>query len=139
MHRGAAGLIERLSVKDYKSSRDLNHLAAILRPGTFATSDLQMPVYLLAAVERFRNELATGATVQASYLALRNRDKETAPLEVPLPLLDPSIGGRPGNIAERIRELVDEARRGHFDVDPLECADWCPYRPVCRFTKRATP
>jgi hypothetical protein len=139
LHRGAAGLIERLSAKDYKSSRDLNHLAAILRPGTFATSDLQMPVYLLAAVERFRHELASGATVQASYLALRNREKETAPLEVPLPLLDPALGGQPGNVAQRIRELVDEARSGHFDVDPLECADWCPYRPVCRFTKRAAP
>lgn len=141
LHRGASGLIERLSVIDYKTSSGLKHLTEILRPDTFATSDLQLPAYLLAAVARRRAELAPDATVQASYIALKNRHKETTPLVVALDLLDPAArpptppDGRPGNVADRVRELVGDARGGRFDVDPLQCSDWCPYRPVCRFAK----
>jgi len=134
LYRGGSGLIERLSVIDYKASTGLKRLARMLRPDTFATSDLQMPVYLLGATDHFRAQLAPDAIVQAGYIALKHRDKETKPLVVPLELLV-STARRRGNVATRVRELVSDALDGRFDVDPLECSEWCPYRPVCRFAK----
>ncbi len=134
LYRNGSRQIERLSVIDYKASTGLKRLTKLLRPGTFATSDLQMPVYLLGAVDHFRAEMAPNATAQAGYIALKHRDKETKPLPVPLDLLDPAAQG-PGNVAVRVRELVGDALDGRFDVDPLECSDFCPYRPVCRFAK----
>ncbi|HXR24086.1 MAG TPA: PD-(D/E)XK nuclease family protein [Candidatus Binataceae bacterium] len=134
LYRGGSGLIERLSVIDYKASTGLKRLARMLRPDTFATSDLQMPVYLLGATDHFRVQLAPDAIVQAGYIALKHRDKETKPLVVPLELLV-STARRRGNVATRVRELVSDALDGRFDVDPLECSEWCPYRPVCRFAK----
>jgi RecB family exonuclease len=134
LYRDGSRLIERLSVIDYKASTGLKRLTKLLRPGTFATSDLQMPVYLLGAADHFRAEIAPDPIVQAAYIALKHRDKETKPLVVPLDLLDPAAR-RPGNVAARVRELVRDALDGRFDVDPLECSDFCPYRPVCRFAK----
>ena len=140
LHRAASGLIDRLSVIDYKASHGLERLARILRPGNFAASDLQMPVYLLGAVAQLREQLAPDATVQASYIALKHREKETAPLVVPLQLLGPANEAAAAargvaGVADRVLELVGGALDGRFDVDPLECSDFCPYRPVCRFEK----
>jgi ATP-dependent helicase/nuclease subunit B len=132
-----AGRIRRLKLVDYKSSRRLSDYAEVLRPSYFACEDLQMPVYALGAAEHFRAELSPEATVEVSYIALKNRDKETSKV-IPLELLD----GSPGSSAQktvgaRSLELVGSAVRGRFDVDPLQCSDYCPYRRVCRYRKLA--
>jgi RecB family exonuclease len=134
----AAGRIERLKLIDYKASRRLTNYADRLRPEFFACEDLQMPVYALGAAEHFRNELSARAAVEVSYIALKSRDKETAPQTIPLSLLAAGAedAGR-NTVATRIRDLVASAIAGRFDVDPLECSDYCPYRPVCRYRKPA--
>jgi ATP-dependent helicase/DNAse subunit B len=40
-------------------------------------------------------------------------------------------------VSRAIIELARSAIDGRFDVDPLECSDTCPFRPVCRYEKRA--
>ena len=126
--------IARMRVVDYKTSRNLKALAERLKPAEFAVADMQMPVYLLGAASQWRKQLAADATLEASYIALQNRTKESAPLEVPRELLD---GGTDALVAARVRELVADAITGRFDVDPLKCSEWCPYRPVCRLQKPA--
>jgi ATP-dependent helicase/nuclease subunit B len=134
--RRDAKAIARIRVVDYKTSRSLDRLAKLLTPGRFATTDLQMPVYLLGAITQLHDRLASGVAVEASYIALQRREKEAVPLGVPLELLDSRAPGV-ATVAARVRELVSDAMDGRFDVDPLECSDWCPYRPVCRFEKTA--
>ena len=130
--------IARIRAVDYKTSRSLDRLSKMLTPVRFATTDLQMPVYLLGAITQLRDLLATDTVVEASYIALQRREKETAPLRVPLELLDPSTAAT-ASVAGRARELIGSALAGRFDADPLECSDWCPYRPVCRFDKAGSP
>jgi superfamily I DNA/RNA helicase len=131
-----AGGIQRLKLTDYKTSRRLRDYAERLKPKFFACEDLQMPVYALGAAEHLRSELSGQAVVEVSYMALKSRDKETAPQTIPLPLLaaDSENAGRK-TVATRILDLVASALGGNFDVDPLECSDYCPYRPVCRYRK----
>ncbi|HLW70145.1 MAG TPA: PD-(D/E)XK nuclease family protein [Candidatus Binataceae bacterium] len=126
--------IARMRVVDYKTSRNLKSLAELLKPAGFAMTDMQMPVYLLGAATQWRERLAPDATLEASYIALQNRTKESAPLQVPRELLADAPDGL---VAARVRELIADAVAGRFDVDPLECSEWCPYRPVCRFQKPA--
>jgi RecB family exonuclease len=126
--------IARMRVVDYKSSRNLKALAERLKPPKFAVSDLQMPVYLLGASTQLARRLAPKAMFEASYIALQNRAKETAPQAIPHELLE---SGPDGLVVERIRELIGDARAGRFEADPIECSDWCPYRPICRFEKPA--
>jgi superfamily I DNA/RNA helicase/RecB family exonuclease len=130
-----AGRIQRLKVIDYKASRRLSDYAERLKAPFFACEDLQMPVYALGAAEHLRNELSRRATIEVSYIALKSRDKETAPQAIPLALLAGSENDGRRTVATRIRDLVASALAGRFDVDPLECSDYCPYRPVCRFRK----
>jgi len=131
-----AGHIQRLKLVDYKTSRRLSDYAELLKPGYFACEDLQMPVYALGAAENFRAELSPQATVDVSYIALKHRDKETEPQAIPLALLGaaPETAGHK-TVAARILSLVASAVAGRFDVDPLACSDYCPYRRVCRYRK----
>jgi ATP-dependent helicase/DNAse subunit B len=143
LRRNPSGVIDRISVIDYKASPGLDRLAKILRPRNFAASDLQIPVYLLGAVAQLSEELAPDATVQASYIALKHREKETDPLVVPLELFGPvneagATSRDTAGVADRVLELVGGAMNGRFDVDPLECSQFCPYRQVCRFEKRSS-
>ncbi|HZP45907.1 MAG TPA: PD-(D/E)XK nuclease family protein [Candidatus Binataceae bacterium] len=136
-----AGRVERLRVLDYKSSRNRNQFNDRLRISSFATFDLQMAVYLLAAVASFREALAVDARAEAAYVALRNRDKESRGLTVDLDLLDANCGVAPAPptalpVAARIADLLEQALAGRFDVDPLRCDSFCPYRAVCRFSER---
>jgi ATP-dependent helicase/nuclease subunit B len=133
IYREPKGQISRLKLADYKTSRQLKPYEERLKPAYFAGADLQMPLYALAAVERFRSELSPRASIELSYIALKNRDKETGQV-VPLELL--SLTASSGKtVMNRIADLIDGALAGCFDVDPLECSDYCPYRRVCRYRK----
>jgi ATP-dependent helicase/DNAse subunit B len=130
------GRIRRLKLSDYKTSRRLSDYAELLSPSHFAYEDLQMPVYALGAAEHFRSEMPAEAAVEVSYIALRDRDKESEPQSVPLAVLGSpleSAGDR--TVAARIVNLVADAVAGRFDVDPLQCSQYCPYRRVCRYRK----
>jgi ATP-dependent helicase/nuclease subunit B len=127
-----AGRVRRLRLVDYKTSHRLSDYAELLKPDHFAYADLQMPLYALGAVERFRPELSPEATVEVSYVAIKNRDKEAEPQAIPLMLLE-TVGQK--TVAARIRDLIAGSIAGQFEVDPLECSDYCPYRRVCRYRK----
>jgi ATP-dependent helicase/DNAse subunit B len=129
------GRIVRIKLVDYKAARRLKRYADLLKPERFGCEDLQMPLYALAAAERFRAELADDATVELSYLALKTRAKESEPRTIPLPLLTTPSPISRGTVAARIFDLVNSAAAGRFDVDPLECSDHCPYRRICRYHK----
>ncbi len=133
-----SGRITRLKLIDYKASRRLSDYAELLKPKSFACEDLQMPVYAAGAMEHFREEMAPQPVVQVGYIALKNRDKETASQTIPPALLGnvTETAGRK-TVATRVIELVGGAVAGHFDVDPLECSDYCRYRRVCRYRKAA--
>lgn len=131
-----AGRIERIKLSDYKTSRRLSDYADRLKPGHFACEDMQMPVYALAAADHFREELSPQTSVEVNYVVLKNRDKETDPQAVPLALLRAAReNGERKTVADRILNLITSAVAGHFEVDPLECSDYCPYRRACRYRK----
>src|SRR5216683_1355272 len=113
-----AGRIRRLKLIDYKTSRRLSEYAELLKPARFACEDMQMPVYALGAAESFRPELASDATVEASYIALKNRDKESEPQPIPLALLGgPLESAGQKTVAARVLNLVAGAVAGRFEVD----------------------
>jgi ATP-dependent helicase/nuclease subunit B len=131
-----AGRIRRLKLIDYKTSRRLSDYAELLEPDHFACEDLQMPVYALGAAERFRSEMSSEGAIEVGYIALKNRDKESEPRPIPLSVLGSlleSAGEK--TVAARILNLVAGAVDGRFDVDPLKCSQYCPYRRVCRYRK----
>jgi ATP-dependent helicase/nuclease subunit B len=133
-----AGRIRRLRLIDYKTSRRMSRYAELLKSDHFACEDLQMPVYALGAAENFRAELSPEARVDASYIVLKNRDKETEPQSIPLALLGaPPEAAPQKTVAARILNLVAGAIAGRFEVDPLKCSEYCPYRRVCRYRKPA--
>lgn len=143
LHPGAAGPITKLRVLDYKNSRSANRYRKIADPEgrEFGWIDFQLPVYLMGALSEFGGRMAPGATLEAGFMVLRNRDKVQAN-PVPRELVDPGPDQRAAAaaagkypIAERIIALVDGAIAGRFDVDPRRCDEWCPYRSVCRYYK----
>ncbi|MGH7914851.1 MAG: PD-(D/E)XK nuclease family protein, partial [Candidatus Binataceae bacterium] len=146
LHPGR-GAVSRLRVLDYKNSRNAERYRKLkdCEGAQFGWTDFQLPVYLMGALDEFGERLTPDATLEAGYLVLRNRDKEqVAP--VARELVDPAPTRRATAmksdrypVAERIISLVDEALEGHFDVDPRQCDDWCPYRTVCRYYKAAEP
>jgi RecB family exonuclease len=130
--------IQKLKIIDYKSSRGLKKYSSLLEPWYFASHDLQMAVYALAAIEEFRREMSPGASIEASYIALKNYAKESTSQPIPLDLLTSEAeknSAQVRTVADRLFELVDSAAIGHFDVDPLKCDQFCPYRSICRFRK----
>jgi ATP-dependent helicase/DNAse subunit B len=135
-----AGRIQRLKIIDYKTSRRLKDYAKLLMPERFGSEDLQMPVYALGAVEEFRSQLSPEATIEASYFALKHRDKESEPQAIPLALFIGSGSSKTATtqtpmVADRILGLIQDAVAGQFDVDPLHCSEYCPYRRICRYRK----
>ena len=131
-----AGRIRRLRIIDYKTSRRLGDYAELLAPDHFACEDLQMPVYALGAAQHFGSEMSSEATLELGYIALKSREKESEPRPIPLPVLGSvveSAGAR--TVAARILNLVAGAVAGGFEIDPLRCSEYCPYRRVCRFHK----
>jgi hypothetical protein len=135
----AHNLVHRIRVLDYKTSRSAGTYDKQLKDGIFGTLSFQLPVYLIGALHEFASELAPAVTLEAGYLVLRNRDKE-AVKQFARELLahDPrkqreSVSPPP--IADRLLELVTEAAAGRFDIDPLECSEYCSFRRVCRYNK----
>jgi ATP-dependent helicase/DNAse subunit B len=141
---GHSGPIRKIKVVDYKTSRNLSGFADKLK-NELGVTDFQIPVYALGAVTSFESELAPDATIEASYLVLKSREKETPSirLEQDLIELDPrrrailvDQGTKP--YADRVVRLVRAAVNGEFDVDPLKCDPWCPHRRLCRYHKPAS-
>jgi ATP-dependent helicase/DNAse subunit B len=141
---GRSGPIHKIKVVDYKTSRNLSGYADKLK-NELGVTDFQIPVYALGALTNFERELAPDATIEASYLVLRSREKETLPkrLDNNDLELDPrrrailtEQGIEP--YADRIVRLVRAAVNGEFDVDPLKCDPWCPHRRLCRYYKPAS-
>lgn len=138
LYRDSENRIKRLRVIDYKNSGGRERLAKLLKPTGFGVTDLQMTVYLLGAIEELRNRLSPEAIAEASYIVLKHRKKETSALKVPLAMLEsneksPESAAEVVRLKDRVFDLVGQAVSGRFDIDPLECAEWCPYRRVCRF------
>lgn len=96
-----------------------------------------MPVYALGAAERFRSEMSSEGAIEVGYIVLKNRDKESEPRPIPLSVLGSSFEKTAGEktVAARILNLVAAAVDGRFEVDPLKCSNYCPYRRVCRYRK----
>jgi ATP-dependent helicase/DNAse subunit B len=141
---GHSGPIRKIKVVDYKTSRNLSGFADKLK-NELGLTDFQIPVYALGALTSFASELAPGATIEASYLVLKSREKETASvrLEPDLIELDPhrrAILAEQGiePYTDRVVRLVRAAVNGEFDVDPLKCDPWCPHRRLCRYYKPAS-
>jgi len=141
---GHSGPIRKIKVVDYKTSRNLSGFADRLK-NELGVTDFQIPVYALGALTSFESELAPDTTIEASYLALKSREKETESirLEQDLIELDPrrrailvDQGTTP--YADRVVRLVRAAVNGEFDVDPLKCDLWCPHRRLCRYHKAAS-
>jgi hypothetical protein len=142
LQRDRADRIAKLRVIDYKTSRG-SGLDKLLEPRNFATTDMQMPIYLLGAMAQAGLQHADRLIAEASYLALKRRDKTTAPLVVPIDRIDrkhtTQAPDQPIAIAARVFDLIDGAIAGHFDVDPLHCSEWCAYRALCRFVNSRQP
>jgi len=135
-----ADAIERLRVLDYKRSRSDKRWADRANPRKleFGWTAMQLPVYLMAALDEFHAELARSATLEAGYLVLRGREFEHS-FAVDRASIDPDPALRApvdNAIPERIVAMVRDAIAGRFDVDPRRCEDWCPYRGVCRNFRR---
>ena len=132
-----AGQLQGLHVIDYKTSRSRKRLQELVEPRSFATTDLQLPIYLLGAIKQAEPAIRADLIAKASYIALRARTKDTEQLPVPYQTIDPNhvaqARDQPIAVAARIFALLAEARAGRFDVDPLECSEWCAYRTLCRF------
>ena len=152
IYRGPDRRITHIRVVDYKNARRADRYGELLKPEKFATTDFQIAVYAMGALEEFRADLAPGVTLEGAYLVLRERDKEvTVNLAAADFAIDPAArealaaaaSARPDGtlapppIADRIVALAAGAVAGRFDVDPLKCDDFCPYRPVCRYRKAA--
>ncbi|MGH8013827.1 MAG: PD-(D/E)XK nuclease family protein [Candidatus Binataceae bacterium] len=139
LYRGRDHLIHAIKIIDYKTSRGMDNYQRKL-DHELGVTDFQMPVYALAAQSEFSSELAADLSVKASYMVLRHRDKETKERILPnasLTALESGSSGKSGAelYPDRIRELVASAIRGEFEVDPMKCDQWCPYRPFCRYHK----
>jgi ATP-dependent helicase/DNAse subunit B len=142
LYRGADGRIGKLRVVDYKTSRNAGKYAKALSEKEFARKDFQMPVYAMGAVQQFASQLAPAAEIEASYIVLKSREKETEPKQVDRRELetDPArrlqlIADGVEPIADRVIAIVAQAVAGRFDVDPLDCSFYCLYRRVCRYRK----
>ncbi len=134
-NRDQNGRVDRIRVRDYKTSRNPASYAAMLRPEVFGIVTFQLPLYLMAALERFRAELATGVALEAGYLVLRHRDKRAqTPVDIALVETDPELRGEL-SIANNIIALAASALRGEFDVDPRQCGEFCAFRRLCRYHK----
>jgi ATP-dependent helicase/DNAse subunit B len=144
LYRDAAGRIAKLRVLDYKTSRRAQDYAKRANPdrGEFGVTEFQLAVYLMAAIEEFRHQLAPNVVLEAGYLVLRHVNKLTSSL-IPLALVetDPRLrarridSGAAPSVADRVIEIVASAVAGQFDVDPLGCDEYCPFRRVCRYEK----
>jgi ATP-dependent helicase/DNAse subunit B len=134
------GLITRLRVLDYKNSRSDRY--DDLLKNQFAKTEFQLPLYLMAALERTGGQLSEAAQIAAGYLVLkRHRNKlVTRAVDRQEIEIDPTLRASPAadgheSAADRIFQVVASAAQGHFEVDPLRCDRFCVYRAACRYRR----
>jgi ATP-dependent helicase/DNAse subunit B len=118
--------ISHVRVIDYKTARRGNNYERLLADGSFGFLSLQLPIYLIGALAEFKPELAANYSVEAGYLILRGRKKDLLKRFTPEGLMP---------VADRLIELTASAIAGRFDVDPLECSEFCGFRRLCRYNK----
>jgi RecB family exonuclease len=122
---------ELLRVLDYKVARSPRDFRARLDPKRdMGRTRFQIPVYLLGALKAELGGAGDEVALEGGYLALlaRRADKR-----VVASFEHGQLDGSPAAVSEKIRELVERARAGRFDVDPTVCDRWCAYRGVCRY------
>ena len=136
----ADGHIIGLRVLDYKNSRSDRYHDVLKKE--FAKTDFQLPLYLMAVLERTDGQLSKATQIEAGYLVLkRHHDKlisrsvKRQEIEI-----DPALRAVPAasghkSAADRIFQLAASAAQGHFEVDPLKCDRFCDYRAACRYRR----
>jgi ATP-dependent helicase/DNAse subunit B len=153
LYRDPDGRIQRLRVIDYKTSHNVDSYKSALTPESFGIKSFQLPLYLMAARNDLAGQFAQNVKFEGGYLALAARDHEkeaVAEFESARFAIEPeerrqfAEGAEPHPdasalvripVADRIIDVVSAMASGRFDVDPLACDEWCPYRPVCRYRK----
>jgi ATP-dependent helicase/DNAse subunit B len=134
--RDSAGRITKIEVIDYKTSRRSTNYEKLLRQ--FGKTEFQLAVYVLAMVDELGARIAPEAVINATYLVPRSRNKLVSiPIKRDASDLESSAGHQAAVaglqfLPDKIIALAAEAAAGHFEVDPLVCDDYCPYRRVCR-------
>jgi ATP-dependent helicase/nuclease subunit B len=130
---GSSDRITRLRVIDYKNSRSVKTHKDHLKEDRFGKTEFQLAVYMVAAIDELKARLAADTELRAGYLLLRSRDKLQADkFDASLFELDPERRKSAVSLADSILDTVGLALEGRFDVDPLDCSLFCPYRHVCR-------
>ncbi|MGH7905355.1 MAG: PD-(D/E)XK nuclease family protein [Candidatus Binataceae bacterium] len=134
--------IRKVEVLDYKTSRSIDKYRELLDPKKeFGKTSFQIAVYLMGALAKVRDQLSRDAEVRGGYLVLRHRDKyqsrafQSSCFEIDAEARQKLNGSNPPILAERMIALAAEAASARFDVDPLRCDDYCPYRRICRYYK----
>ncbi|MFN8546188.1 MAG: PD-(D/E)XK nuclease family protein [Candidatus Binatia bacterium] len=125
-----------LRVLDYKVARETRRYAQLIDPEKqLGVTGFQIPVYLLAALDRSIPGVDAQTTVAGGYVVLlAPGDPEVVrPFDRHLLGIEPGGPDAPPSIVARIHDLVRNAGAGHFDVDPRVCDAYCPYRAVCRY------
>jgi ATP-dependent helicase/DNAse subunit B len=123
---GGAGLV----VLDYKLGRR-DSQAKKLQEGEAAVTQLQLPIYALAARAGLvkAGRVAAGASVDAAFVSLRDG--------APTKLLSKTLKNPPlatvleRDLPARLDQLAEQLHAGDFAVDPHDCG-FCAYRTVCR-------
>jgi len=133
------GGLRLVRVVDYKLSRGIGYQSRLDPAKAMGTTSFQVPIYLMALLERpgGLDGVRPETCVEACYYCLRAERKIVKrEIDRAILALDPetrAVRGEPVSIASKITELFARARAGSFEVDPVECDDFCPYRPLCRY------
>ncbi len=133
------GGLSLVRVVDYKLSRGVGYHSRLDPAKAMGTTSFQVPIYLMALVEGpgGLEGVRPETRVEACYYCLRAERKIVRrEIDRAILALDPegrAVSGEPVSIASKITELFARARAGSFEVDPVECDEFCPYRPLCRY------
>ncbi|MBI1921170.1 MAG: PD-(D/E)XK nuclease family protein [Geobacter sp.] len=129
-----------LRVVDYKLGGNEQRYRELLKPDNMGRVSFQLPVYLLAAMERFDPQ---GGWQQASarYWLLRRGtplDREFLGDRELRDFLsdDPEVRREAGddNFLNRVCATVEAMKRGDFQVTPREC-EFCGFSAICRYVE----
>jgi ATP-dependent helicase/DNAse subunit B len=124
----APGAQAVLEIIDYKGSRDRTAVGRALNPeGALGVTAFQIPLYLEAGRRLLLRENEQ-ADLRGALVAVLAPPGERE--KVTLRTLDEEKLAEVTRVAQ---QLVAAAAAGRFDVDPVECDRWCPYRVVCRY------
>lgn len=133
------GGLRLVRVIDYKLSRGVRYQSKLDPAKAMGATSFQIPIYLMALVERpgGLDGVRPETRVEGCYYCLRAERKIVKrEIDRAILALDPEARaacGEPVSIASKLTELFARARAGSFEVDPVECDEFCPYRPLCRY------